>query len=63
MDTFNGQSTLFTDACNEGAGVFFGQDWFYFNRSQDWPQAALFHINKKEIIAVALAAYRWAPFW
>ena len=72
MDTFNGRSTLFdrcpiecvfTDACNEGAGVFFGQDWFYFNWSQDWPQAALFHINEKEIIAVALAAYRWALFW
>ena len=72
MDTFNGRSTLldqrpieciFTDACNEGAGGFFGQDWFYFNWSQDWPQAALFHINEKEIIAVALAAYRWAPFW
>ena len=54
---------FFTDACNEGAGGFFGQDWFYFNWSQDWPQAALFHINEKEIIAVALEAYCWAPFW
>ena len=72
ISTFNGRSTLidqcpiecvFTDACNEGAGGSFGRDWFYFNWSQDWPKAASFHINEKEVIAVALAAHRWAPFW
>ena len=72
IGNFNGRSTLldqcpiecvFTDACDEGAGGSFGRDWFYFNWSIDWPQASNFHINEKEIAAVALAAYRWAPFW
>ena len=72
IDTFNGRSTLldhkpiecvFTDACNEGAGGCFGRDWFYVNWSQDWPQALQFHINEKEVIAVAFAACRWGPFW
>lgn len=72
ISTFNGRSTIldqypiecvFTDACNEGAGGSFGGDWFYFNWSQDWPQAAHLHINEKEVVAVAIAAYRWAPFW
>ena len=72
MMEFNGRSLLldkrptecvFTDACNEGAGGSFGKDWFYFNWSQDWPEAGTFHINEKEVFAVVLAAYRWAPFW
>ena len=72
MQTFNGKSTLldsqplecvFTDACNEGAGGSFQGDWFYFNWSVDWPEAREFHINEKEIVAVTLAAYRWAPLW
>ena len=72
MVEFNGRSLLldkrpiecvFTDACNEGAGGSFGKDWFYFNWSQDWPEAGTFHINEKEVLAVVLAAYRWAPFW
>ena len=72
IDTFTGRSTLldhkpiecvFTDACNEGAGGCFGRDWFDVNWSQDWQQALQFHINEKEVIAVAFAACRWAPFW
>ena len=54
---------VFTDACNEGAGGSLGRDWFYFNWSQDWPQAEHFHINEKEVVAVTLATYRWAPLW
>ena len=72
MQTFNGRAAImdnrpiecvFTDACDEGAGGSFGLDWFHFNWSQDWPEAKQFHINEKEIVAVALAAYRWAPLW
>ena len=72
LETFNGRSalldetpieTVFTDACNEAAGGVFGQDWFYFNWTQDWPLAKTFHINEKEVVAVALAAHRWAPQW
>ena len=72
LSTFNGRSLLldkqplecvFTDACNEAAGGSFGLDWFYFNWSQDLPAAEAFHINEKEILAVVLAAQRWAPCW
>ena len=72
MQIFNGKSTLldsqpldcvFTDACNEGTGGSFQGDWFYFNWAVDWPEARDFHINEKEVIAVTLAAYRWAPLW
>ena len=72
ISTFNGWSTIldqypvesvFTDACNEGAGGSFGGDWFYFNWSQDWPDANNFHINEKEVVAVVKAAYRWTPWW
>lgn len=72
LETLNGRSalldetsieTVFTDACNEAAGGVFGQDWFYFNWTQDWPLAKTFHINEKEVVAVALAAHRWAPQW
>lgn len=72
LATFNGRSTLldkqsiecvFTDACNEAAGGSFGYDWFYFNWSQDLPAAESFHINEKEVLAVVLAAQRWASCW
>lgn len=72
MQSFNGKSLLldktpiecvYTDACDEGAGGSFGTDWFYYNWSQDWPVAADFHINEKEVLAVVLAAYRWAHLW
>ena len=54
---------VFTDASNEGAGGSFQGDWFYFNWALDWPEARTFHINEKEVVAVTLAAYRWAPLW
>lgn len=72
LEIFNGRSMLldqkpidcvFTDACDDAAGGSFGTDWFYFNWSQDWPLAQHFHINEKEVIAVALAAHRWAHKW
>ena len=72
IQTFNGRSSLldsrpiecvFTDASNEGAGGSFQGDWFYFNWALDWPEARTFHINEKEVVAVTLAAYRWAPLW
>ncbi|MEW8547235.1 MAG: reverse transcriptase domain-containing protein [Candidatus Thiodiazotropha sp.] len=72
LSTFNGRSMLLdkqpiecvsTDACDEAAGGSFGLDWFYFNWNQDLPCASKFHINEKEVLAVVLAAQRWAPFW
>ena len=48
---------------DKGAGGSFGADWFYYNWSQDWPEAEMFHINEKEVLAVVLAAYRWSHLW
>ena len=72
LETFNGRSavldqqplfSVFTDACDDVAGGSFGCDWFYFNWKQDLPEAATLHINEKEVLAVVLAAQRWAKFW
>ena len=53
----------FTDACNEAAGGSFGTDWFYSNWERDLPSASSLHINEKEVLAVVIAAHRWAPLW
>lgn len=72
MFMFNGRSAIldqqpitcaFTDACSDAAGACFGTDWLYFNWLCDWPEVSSFHINEKEVIAVTLAAQRWAPLW
>ena len=72
LETFNGRSavlehtpieTVFTDACDDAAGGVLGGEWFHFSWSHDWPKARNFHINEKEVIAVAIAAHSWAPYW
>lgn len=72
MSTFNGKaliltqlpvSAIYTDACSEGAGGHWGDLWFYCNWQTDMPKVTHLHINEKEVIAVALAAARWAPLW
>ena len=54
---------MFTDACDDAAGGVFGTDWFYVNWTRDPTQAQALHINEKEVLAVVVAAHRWAPFW
>ena len=72
MSIFNGCSliwdalpvtSLFTDACNVGAGAYYEGDWFYCNWSADCPELDNDHINLKELAAVVLAIQRWAPLW
>lgn len=72
LRTFNGRSTLldqkpidcvFTDACTDAAGGVFMGDWFYLNWNVDWPEVSMLHINEKEVLAVVLAAQRWAHLW
>ena len=72
ITTFKGKSLLldkiplewaFTDACDEAAGGYFECDWFYYNWAKDWPLAKSFHINEKEVLAVVIAANRWAHLW
>lgn len=55
--------TVHTDACNEGAGMFLEGDWVYMNWKCDVPAVCDFHINYKEVMAVILAANRWASRW
>ena len=31
-------TTVYADACSEGAGAVFGQDWYYCNWAIDWPE-------------------------
>jgi len=54
---------LYMDACNSGAGVQCGSDWVYVNWDVDWPLVKGMHINHKEVLALFLAAHRWAPDW
>ena len=72
MAVFNGESavldkqpitTVHCDACKAGCGGTYGSDWFYCNWALDWPLVEALRINCKELLAVAVAATRWAPLW
>ena len=72
MQIFNGKSalldkqpitTVHVDACMAGCGGVYGRDWFYCNWALDWPTASDLHINYKELLALVVAATRWAPLW
>ena len=72
MSTFNCKSiilndkpisAIYTDACTEGGGGHWGDNWFYVNWRLDWPQANDLHINGKEILSVVLAAHLWGDMW
>ena len=72
LEVFNGKSWLcgykrwvnvYVDACGRGAGIVWGNDWYYVNWELDMPHVAPKHINVKETIAIGLAVARWAPMW
>lgn len=72
LSVFNGKSCIpedppsfhvLSDACTTGAGYACAHDWGYTNFACDLPTIANAHINVKEVLAVVLAAYRWAPAW
>lgn len=56
------QYPLVIDACTEGAGGFFNNEWFHF-RWEDWPQVACKHINYKEVLTFEPAAHIYGPQW
>ena len=56
-------TTVQTDACYEAAGAFYNGDWLYYNFSIESFLLSDLHINYKEVLAVVLAAERWAPLW
>ena len=51
------------DACNQGSGMIFNQDWCYVDWQIDMPQVNSLHINCKEAISAEMAARRWAHLW
>ena len=72
LDRFNGKAAcldsvpvinVYTDASGQGGGGTFNNDWFYLNWQVDWPAVSFLHINNLEILAILLAAWRWAPMW
>jgi hypothetical protein len=71
LDHFNGtvyyriceQTTVHTDACNVGAGMFCEGDWWYINWKHDMSAVTKLHINYKEVMAIVLAARQWANKW
>lgn len=72
MCSFNGRSLLlhkqpvaaiYTDACQEGGGGHWGDNWFYINWSIDCPEFAEEHINVKEVLSAIVAAHLWGHQW
>ena len=53
---------IFTDACQQGAGIVTPWGWQYLNWSIDMPSLQHAHINIKETVVALLAIYQWAPF-
>jgi hypothetical protein len=47
------------DACLDGGGAFFCDDWFYVSWEQDYPHMVGRHINELELFTVFLALKRW----
>ena len=52
-----------TDACFEAAGAYFSGDWVYLNFGMESPVLSDLHIIHKEVLAVVVAAERWASRW
>ena len=52
-----------TDACNDGAGGFYGGECVYTNWRRDWPNVNDLHINFKEVLALEPAVLHWGPLW
>ena len=50
-----------TDSSKAAAGMFCGGDWCYVHWKKDLPDVYPLHINYKEVVAILLAADRWAP--
>jgi hypothetical protein len=55
--------TVYTDACNWGAGIVYNGEWEYINWGLDLPNCSEYHINYKETLAIVLAVHKWAPYW
>ena len=54
---------VMTDSNSLAAGAFLRGDWIYFNFELDCPSWLSLQINHKEMLAIILAAKRWALQW
>ena len=72
MNAFNGKTAMVDnrpcapvtiDACNDGAGGFYGGECVYTNWRRDWPNVNDLHINFKEVLALEPAVLHWGPLW
>jgi hypothetical protein len=52
-----------TDACLEGGGAFFMDDWFHTAWSVDCPEMIESDINMLELKVIELSARRWGHLW
>jgi hypothetical protein len=57
------EDTLVFDACCDGAGLAYGNDWLFVNWKVDFPEMAHLHINYKEAFCALIAARRWGHLW
>ena len=71
IDCFNGPTKMVNTrptaplaiyACSEAAGAYMWH-MLYTPWKKCWPDAALLHINYKEVLALEPAAQDWAPLW
>ncbi|XP_069109611.1 uncharacterized protein, partial [Argopecten irradians] len=63
LDDDSPPAVIYTDACNDGGGGHWGDDWFYCNWDIDLPHVSSLHINQKEILSVLIGAQRWGHLW
>ena len=60
---FNPVVDVQTDASFEAAGAYFSGDWVYLHFGMKSPVLSDLHINHREVLAVVVAAERWASRW
>ena len=60
---FNPVVDVQTDVSFQAAGAYFSGDWVYLNFGMKSPVLSDLHINHREVLAVVVAAERWAARW
>ena len=54
---------VYVDASLKGGGMACGSDWSFVSWTCETLEWAGVHINVQEIMAIAMAIHRWAPYW
>ena len=70
--SFNGRSwfhptsqwvNVYVHASLKGGGIAWGRDWDFIEWLSEMADRCDIHINVKEIMAISMAIWRWAPLW